>query len=401
MNVGAITGSILSGPLMVWLGQRVALLIALPIVLTMWLCQAFSPNVWTLQLSRALLGVAQGLMGGTANNFVVELAHSSIRGNLYSFIDIFRQLGSLYVFIVGCANLNWREISIVCSITTTIIPFIGLILVHNSPRWLAVQGRIEDARNALLFYRGKRMDINIELAGIKSQLDTTQTKTGAWDQFKMMFSKNNKKRMYILSVLMFGAFFTGNNIVTTYSTVIFEKIDPSINPFTSTVIIGTMRVVGTGSYAMISEKFGRRKLFLVPLVISSLSLGALAIFLYLETIGLTIPNTSWVPLTLLISFTISSCMALPVLMLYRSELLPNSVRALGSSLVYVLFFGGNFITSFSYPPMVNTIGLHGTFGFYSICTILIVIFGYIFLPETKGRSLEDIEKNFKSKKSNK
>ena len=394
-----MVGSLLSGPLMVYIGQRVVLLISLPIVLIMWLGIAFAPNIIILQISRAALGISLGLMGGTANNFVVEIAHVGIRGNLTSLVDIFRQTGYLYVFIVGSTQLNWRQVAIVCGITTTIIPFIGLFLVHSSPRWLATQGKLDEARKSLLFYRGNVIEVDSELNDITTQLKRSSNKGNSVSaQFQLMFHKDNRKRIVIASVLMFAAFFTAYNLITTYAVVIFSGFTKGINPYFSTIIIGLMRVIGTIIYSLISEKFERKRLFLIPLSISGCSLGFLAIFLYLKALKYPLESFDWVPLVLLIIFTLTNCMAFPVLILYRSELLPNSVRALSSGLVYVLFFFGNFITLFSYPYLVDWIGTHGTFGLYSLFTFLIVLFGYFTLPETRGRTLEEIEEDFKGKK---
>ena len=392
-------GSILSGPLMVCFGQRVVLLFGLPLALILWIGVAFAPNVVILQILRAAMGLSIGLMGGTAHNFVVEIANVNIRGKLSSFVDILREAGSLYVFIVGSTLLNWRQVAIVCGITTTIVPFIGLFFVHNSPRWLATRGKLNEAHESLSFYRGNVMEVDSELNNITNQLKKDSNKGNSVSaQFQLMFHKDNRKRIFIASVLMFAAFFTANNLITIYSVVIFSGLSSSINPYFSTIIICFMRVISTVTYSLISEKFPRKTLFLVPLTISGSFLGLLAVFLYLKELKYSLESFYWIPLALLIIFKLTNCIAFPVIILYRSELLPNSLRALGSALVYVFFFFGNFITLFSYPYLFDWIGSHGIFSFYSLCSFVIVLFGYFTLPETRGKTLEEIEDNFKGKK---
>ena len=131
VSIGALPGTLISGFLMTWIGQKKLLLLAIPLEIIGWLGKAFAYNLLTLQLSRLLLDFSHGLVNNTVYNYITEITHSSLRGRMTALIDISRQMGILYVFAIGNTSLSWREIAIVCAVTTTVIPFIGLFFIHD------------------------------------------------------------------------------------------------------------------------------------------------------------------------------------------------------------------------------------------------------------------------------
>ncbi|XP_037782193.1 monosaccharide-sensing protein 1-like [Penaeus monodon] len=154
---------------MAWMGQRWSMLVHLPVFLAAWLTLAFAPSAWLLQTSRFLLGVSGGVIEAASYSYVTELAHSRVRGQLVGTADTVRQLGVLMVYSLGSSGLSWREAALICGCVTTIPVGVGLLLLPNSPRWLATRGRVDECKESLAFFRGARYDCSSEMEAVVSQ----------------------------------------------------------------------------------------------------------------------------------------------------------------------------------------------------------------------------------------
>jgi len=400
LNIGAMVGSVSSGPLMVWLGQRMTLLCTLPVAAFGWFLLAFSSQVWPMQVARILLGIVVGVFGGPSANFVAEISHSSVRGRLTGLVDLFRQLGFLFVYVIGSSGLTWRETCIVCGIVTTIIPFGALWFLPNSPRWLATKSRNDEARRSLKFYRGEEYCIDVELTEISNQLKSSNKGSSVKNQLKTLQEHSIVKRMILLCFLFFAYQFTGNFSMIMFSVTIFQSVEGSFNEYTSTIIVGIVRVFAVLSYILVADRVGRRPTLISSLVLSSLSIGSLGGYFYFQSAGYSVDSIHWMPLVTLAVFIYFTCVAEPVLILLRGELLPTAVRSLGVSIIYIFFFSGAFLVSYLFPLMMNDTGAHGTFWTYALDSCLMAVVVAMFIPETKSKSLEDIQLSYKKEDDN-
>ncbi|MCL4143431.1 UNVERIFIED_CONTAM: hypothetical protein GTU68_055171 [Idotea baltica] len=376
--------------MMTWLGQRSTLLACLPIGMVFWITMSIAHSFWLLILSRIIQGVVIGVSAACASNYVVETVHKNVRGRLFALIDMSRQVGFLCMYVVGSSQLSWRNVSLVSGILSMALPFIGMFFLPPSPRWLAIQGREQEARAALVFYRGENYDVDSELNEIKVQLDKTPNGANVWNQLKMLTQRLIAVRFIVLAVLLFSSHFTGNFALVAYSVSIFESTNVQINPFLSTIIVACVRILGVAIYMTVADKFRRRILLMVPLFLSGIAMVALGVFFFVRAYEGDTSSITWLPLTSVIVYVIFTMMSHPVLMLLRSELLPTSVRSVGVGLLYMCFFSGSFFVSFSYPYMIDSLGSHWTFCIYGATSFMMVFIIAVLIPETQGKSLEDI-----------
>ena len=344
-----------------------------------------------MQLARVILGIISGIYGGPSTNYVAEISHKSVRGRLTGLVDLFRQLGFLFVYVVGSSGLSWRNTSLVCGCVTTVIPFVIFCMLPNSPRWLATKSRLPEARTSLKFYRGESYNIEQELQDITKQLELTTHGTSAKEQFRKLCERSVAKRMIVLIFLFFAYQFTGNFSMIVFSVTIFQSVHSTINEYTSTIIIGGVRVLGVACYILMADKVGRKTLLLTSLAFASVAIAVMGFFFFAVSIDYDVSSMDWMPLLSLGLFIFFTCIAEPALILLRGEILPTSVRSMGVAIIYIFFFSGAFLVSYLFPIMVNSIGSHGTFWTYALDGILMTIVGAMFLPETRGKSLEDIE----------
>ena len=310
-------------------------------------------------------------------------------------IDLFRQLGFLFVYVVGSSGISWRQTSLLCGCVTTVVPFVAFWFLPNSPRWLATKSRLPEARSSLKFYRGEEYKIDQELDDITKQLKPLAKDNSVTKQFEMLRQDSVMKRMFLLVFMFFAYQFTGNFSMIVFSVTIFQSVESRIDSYMSTIIVGFVRVFGVAFYIMVADKIGRRKLLLVSLALSSVAIAVMGGFFFAPSLGYDVSYVDWLPLLAMAVFVFFTCVAEPTLILLRSELLPTSVRALGVSIIYIFFFSGAFLVSFLFPLMVDSIGSHGTFWTYALSGVLMTIVGGLFIPETQGKSLEEIESSYR------
>lgn len=359
---------------------------------------SYAQSFWLLILSRIIQGIVIGVCAGCANNYVVETVHKNVRGRLFALIDLCRQMGFLFMYVVGSSGLTWRIVGLICGLTSMALPFIGMIFLPHSPRWLSLYGRTEEARNSLLFFRGKNYNVEAELKEIEEQIERNSKGATVFDQLKMMTERSIAFRLFILGILLFASHFTGNFALIAYSVSIFESAEVRMDPYVSTIIVAFSRIFGVILYMTIADKIKRRPLLMIPLFLSGICMIALGSFFYVKTLTNDMDFISWLPLASVIFYVIFTMMSHPVLMLLRSELLPTSVRSVGVGLLYLAFFAGTFSVSLSYPYMVDSVGSHWTFWLYGATSFAMVLVIAVTIPETQGKSLEDIDELFAKKK---
>ncbi|XP_064108354.1 facilitated trehalose transporter Tret1-like [Macrobrachium nipponense] len=398
VHIGAIIGSLLAGGMNLRLGQRVTLLITLPVLLLLWIALAFSTKVWLLLVIRAVLGAGQGFIGAASNNYVIEIAHSDIRGRLSGMTDTCRQLGFLLVYVIGTFGLTWRQISIACGIITTVPPFIGLCLLPNSPRWLVTRGRTEEAQEALAFYRGSSYNVKRELTNIVEQLEkTNSSQMGIVEQLKQMCAPEVYPRFILLTFLMFAVHFSGNIAIATFVVPIFQAAGTDMDPYTCAVLIGSVRVAAIITFLMFIDSVGHKPIFIISNIVCASCLFILGVFFFLQNNGYEVSSFSWVPLASLFVYTPFVCAIQAMASLLRGEVLPTPLRALGVSYLYVVFFMGTFASTQAFPEMIKTTGEQGIFWVFAASCIIMVAVVAFALPETKGLSLEEIDELFRNR----
>ena len=398
INGGAMIGNFATGPFLVALGQRVTLLILLPIILLSWVVLGLISRVWLIITVRFFMGTIIGVCMDSCTSYIVEISHKNLRGKLVALMDTARQIGFLYVYTIGGMGLTWRETAFVCGTSTTIIPFISLLFVPSSPRWLSTKHRFDDARRSLKFFRGSEYNYEDELGDIKAQLEEISGTGNILGQARLLCQKNNFLRVILVSTLLFLFQFNGNPTLVTYSVVLLKSANTGINENLVIIILGGLRVAGSLFFLLIAEQFPRKVILILNIVIATVSIGIIGVYFYLQDLNIELSSVRWIIILFFGIASFTNAQMQPLISMLRNELLPNSIRAFSIGLCVVSFCLGGFLSGFFYPMMATTIGIYTTFWIYSICGLLSMIIVICFVPETKGKSLEEINAEVTSKK---
>ncbi|MFT4693958.1 MAG: SP family galactose:H+ symporter-like MFS transporter [Francisella sp.] len=395
--VGAALGALISGFLSKRYGRRKVLLIAAAIFSVFTIVGIFSPNYETFLASRFILGVAVGIASFIAPLYLSEIAPKKFRGALIALYQLMITIGLFAVFLTNSAlesTGSWRIMLAVLAVPSLIM-FCGCLTLPRSPRWLVLTGNDEEAEFVL-----KKIRVSDDEA-LNEYHEIKQTAHVGVSIFSLL------KKKFFIKVLLLGialqAFqqFTGMNAFMYYSTDIF-KLAGFTSPSTSTIIIGLLNMLTTFLAIKYVDKFGRKPILylgLALLILSCIVVGTIfkTHFVYGQAMILS-QDLQWTALFFCLLFIFGFAISMgPVVWILCSEIQPIEGRDFGvtastmSNWICNAIIGNFALTWLTFYPG-NTF-----FGFATTC-IVCLFFVKFFVPETRGVSLEEIEKNLRAGK---
>jgi sugar porter (SP) family MFS transporter len=394
--VGAAFGSLGSGYLSDRFGRRVTLRMLSLLFIVGALGTATAPSVPFMVAARFLLGIAVGGGSATVPVFIAEIAGPSRRARLVSRNELMIVSGQLLAYVLSAvlaALLHtpgiWRYM-LAIAMVPGILLLIGTFFVPPSPRWLASKGRFDEAQNVLEQLRDTKDAARREVEEMKAQEKQAHTRIAARELLRQPWVL---KLLLIGVGLGFTAQFTGVNAFMYYTPIILKHTGMGTNAaLTATIGNGIVSVIATllGIWAI--GRYGRRHLLMTGLVIVVLMQAALGCVLQFMPQNLT---QSYAALACILVFLLFMQMCIsPVYWLLMSELFPMQVRGLLTGTAVSMQWLFNATVAFLFPMAVDTLG-NPTFFVFAVINIGSLIFVFTCLPETKGKSLEQIEKHMK------
>jgi sugar porter (SP) family MFS transporter len=385
--IGAVVGAILAGYSADAISRRRTKIIAGCVYVVGALGSALSQTAPELIAARLVLGLAVGTASFVAPMYISELAPKRIRGGVTSFNQLMVVSGIMAAYIVNWALKdapdNWRWMLGLGALPGLALA-IGMYFQPFSPRWLVEQERDEEALQTLRRARADDEEAEQELQEIKE----AATEEGG---FRDVWRPDVRPLVAIGLALAIAQQFIGVNTVIYYAPTILKFTGLSTNSaITQALSVGITNLVFTIVAIVLLDRVGRRVLLIVGTTGCILSLAMLGLFF--ASSGLQ-DSASWVALVCLIVYIASFAIGLgPVFWLVISEIFPLSVRSPAMSLSTVGNWSSNFLVSSFFLTLVGAISREGTFWLYGGLGVLSLIFFVVRVPETKGRSLEQIER---------
>ncbi|KAM4018855.1 LOW QUALITY PROTEIN: solute carrier family 2, facilitated glucose transporter member 8 [Anomaloglossus baeobatrachus] len=399
VTIGAAAGGILGGWMVDCMGRKLSLMLcAFPFVLGFALIIS-AQNVWMLLGGRVLSGLASGITSLVVPVYISDV-HSRVRGALGSCVQLMVVTGIVGAYIAGMV-VGWRWLAVLCSIPPVFMLMV-MFFMPETPRYLINQERQAEAMAALRFLRGPQVEHEWEYRQILLSRGQQDHCLSLAD-----FRAPSIYKPFVLGVLlMFQA--TGINAVMFYADMIFEEANFQ-NSRLASVIVGLVQVVFTAVAALIVAA-GRKVLLLMSGAIMAVSASLLGVYFRIgvahknnssclmssaDTVEAPADPLGWLALLSMGLFITGFALGWgPIPWLLMSEIFPLRARGVASGVCVVTNWGCAFLVTKVFHNLLDLLAPAGTFWLFAAFCGLNVLFTVIFVPETKGKTLEQIESHF-------
>ena len=385
--VGAAVGALIAGRVADSLGRRRAIIATSLVFVVGLLLSIVAPAFWVLLLSRFLIGVGVGSASFVVPVYISEIAPPERRGALVSLNQLSVTIGILVSQLVAyflAGSGDWR-ISVGLALAPAVVLGLGMIREPESPAWLVRQGRDDEARTVLRTLRDSEDAITAEIEDIRGT--ATEEEKGAK---RSLLAPKLRPALMLGVTLAIVQQITGVNTVIYFAPTVLENAGLGAQAaLLALLVVGLTNVVMTIVAIKIIDRVGRRALLIWGMSGMVLGLAGLAIAFLFDIAGAGAIATTVVLAFYVGSFAISLG---PVVWLLISEIFPLAVRGRASSVATMANWVANFVVAVSYLSIISAIGETATFSVYAVITVLSLVYVVKAVPETKNRSLADIER---------
>jgi SP family galactose:H+ symporter-like MFS transporter len=399
---GAVFGTLVSGFLSSRFGRRKTILISALIFIAGSLLCSLAGSADILIGARFILGTAVGVASFTAPLYLSEISPQSVRGAMISMYQLMITIGIVIAFLSdawlasyasfdGVVGGHWRVMLGIIALPAAVM-FVGVLFLPESPRWLFLKNRKDDA--VAVFHRMHLADdeIAMEVREIEQSLQVKQ------NGFHMFLQNPHFRRAIFLGMgLQTIQQLTGINVVMYYSPHIFQiaGFTSTVAQMWGTVIVGLTNVLATFIAIAFVDRLGRKPIMYAGFVVMGLSLLTAGV-LFKSGIE-TNPNLGYPAIGAVLMFIVGFAMSAgPIIWILCSEIYPNSGRDLGVTFSTSTNWFVNAIVGQTFLTLLKTLGNGNTFLMYGALNALFIVFFLLYVPETKGVSLETIESNLLS-----
>ncbi|XP_042234331.1 facilitated trehalose transporter Tret1-2 homolog [Homarus americanus] len=348
INLGGIIGGLLGGVCVNTLGRRGAMLASVLPFVGAWVFISFAQNFAMLMCGRFISGVCAGVTCIAVPTYIGEISSPDIRGTLGMGLPVMVAFGIEYSYIFGAIMTSWRSLALVSAIPP-VIYFILVFFTKESPTYLLSKGKEEEAKEALQYFRGKHYDVEPEMNVMRQTQEEARQNTVSMDELK---------KPYIVKPLVISCIL-----------MVLQQLSGAIPVLFNMSLIFKVRLC----------------LFPPP--------AALDVFFYQKFLDedRAIENLSWLPLICLIVFVTAFAIGLsPVPWVMTGELFSLNVRGPANGVASMVNWTMSFVVSLAFQPLQAAIGPYGIFWFFAACCAISIIFCILVVPETKGKTLQEI-----------
>ncbi|PQE17831.1 MFS sugar transporter protein [Rutstroemia sp. NJR-2017a WRK4] len=396
--LGAVGGALMLGPLNEAVGRKQAIVWSLVLYTIGAALEAGAINFGMMVAGRVILGLGVGLEGGTVPVYVAESVSRKYRGNLVSLYQFMIALGEVFGYVVAAIFVNvksgsWRYM-LGSSLVFSTVMFVGILFMPESPRFLMHKGKTPDAWAVWRRIRGTDDEARKEFFVMKHSVDSERAMEGSRKRFAWLdfFTVGRARRAIIYAnVMIFLGQFTGINAIQYYMATLMKQVgfDDKQSVFMSLVGGGAL-LLGTIPAILYMEKFGRR--FWAIAMLPGFFIGLVIIGCsYLIPISNKAGSQGTYITGLILYegfFGSYACLTWVI----PSEVYPTYLRSYGMESSDTLLFLCSFLVTYFFAEMqaaMSNIGL--TLGFYGGIAVVGWFYQVLFMPETKNKTLEEID----------
>lgn len=389
-------GSFASGPIMDRWGRKPALMLAIVPLFFGWVFLATASSHFLILVGRVVAGIAVGLIAAPAQVLLAEIAEPHLRGLLIGVPFVSYSLGILLVYFLG-SFLHWREVAWAGTVLPA-VSFLAIAVMPETPVYLARNNQLQKAAKALHWLRGCPIQAKRELVQliIRFRNETLEgNNNGIW---KSLAEISLIKPLVIINSFHVLQILSGTYLVVFYAVDIISDMGGSdINTMQAAVLTAVVRLVFTCLYCFLLLAMPRRTMVIGSGIGSGLSCLAIAIFMYARMDALKTSMDTYVMAVFILIYIGANTgfMTMPGIMI--GELLPAKIRGQIAGYLFTIFNLLLFGVAKAFPYVKKVFKTQGLFLIFGVASFGASLLVYLMLPETKGRTLHDIEDYFQQR----
>ena len=393
MMVGAAIGAIVASFLTARIGRKKSLLAGAALFIIGSVGSGLAVDVNMLIGFRLILGLSVGIASYTAPLYLAEMADKDSRGKVISGYQLMVTVGILTAFLSDTAfsySGSWRMMLTVIAVPAVVL-IITVFSLPDSPRWLATKGRFLEASGVLNMLHGDEAKAAHELNEIR---ETLKVKQAGWHLFKT--NKNVRRAVFLGVLLQAMQQFTGFNVIMYYSPKILSLggFSSTEDQMIGTVINGLVFVLATFIAVYTVDKSGRKPALKVGFGVMAVSMVIMGVCMSLIEMGNPAQWVCYLSAVMTMFFIAGFAMSAgPIVWVLCSEIQPLKSREFGVACSTMTNWITCAIVGATFLSMLDALGSSSTFWLYALLNAFFIVLTFLFVPETKNVSLEQIEKN--------
>lgn len=390
LMVGCLVGALVGGGMSDRYGRKPMLFIsALLLAISAGGCALLSHGATALVVFRFVGGLGVGILSAVIPTYITEISPARLRGTFVSFYQLFVVIGILVAYVSNYyfapMTASWH-LMLGLPLIFALVDILLLLVLPESPRWLVQMGLAEEAEQAISRYGFDEQER-------EAILNSANQKKEKGAKFSELFKGKIGKVVFLGSMLAFFQQITGINVVINYAPGILGSLGiAGSDPLLQTIYIGAANLLFTVIALWLCDKFGRKTLLLWGCAGLVVSLGYI-------TYAFSIPNPNEIGiLVAIVAYIAFFALSLsPLMFVVTSEMYPSYIRGTAMALSTGISWACAFLCVQFYPWLESTLGTNVAFGIFAALCLAAGLFIYFCIPETKGKSLEEIEKELKLK----
>ncbi|CAH1159595.1 unnamed protein product [Phaedon cochleariae] len=375
--------------------RKTLLMIAVPHVCC-WILTASAKSVYVFYVARILAGIADAAVYGSFPMYIGEIASPEVRGTWGNCLASAMFLGEFLINVIG-AYFGVKATAYIC-LPLPVIFAVMFYFMPDSPYFCIMKGRYEEAKESLRFFKRKK-NVEVDFVRLKADVDRQMSEKGTW--LDMVKIDSNRRALIAAAFLRISQQIGGLSVFYMYTQLIFEKSGGDVAPEVSSMLyMGLCFGLNLFVVTFLMSRIRRRTSFIISLSPCAVVLYGMAIYFYLEQYvpEVDVTSFSWLPLTGMILYQIFSSFGItiiPTLML--GELFSASIKSKAMTVLVMVFSVSSFMANMLFYALLSRFGIYAPFLFFAVSNTVSAVLSIYLIPETKGKTLEEIQQMLKNK----